>query len=758
MRRGFARLRNVFVVGTMTAGVLVAIGTPASATTGPGYMSVSPMAVLEGSTGDTLAFTYGAGTPGLSAGTVRLAVPNGWTRPQKKRSDSPGYVSASVGTVAVHKTQIIWRNVTLCASCSATITYSDASAPASLGSSVFATRAAAGGKKVTKPLVSSPSVLVGDVPSTPTITSVTPGIGQLTVAFTSATADPSVSGYVVTCGTQSVSTPYVTPVTISGLAALTPVDCSVYAENELGDGPSATPVSGTPELATPGQPLIAAATVGNSQLTVSYAAPPTGGVPILSYTATCGSESTTVDASTLTATVTGLTNGTLYNCTLFATDGGGNGDASGWSGVPGPPTAPTITSIVPQDGQLTIVYDGVSSDDSPSSYTGTCGGQSVTVNGSTTWITIGGLSDGTSYSCTVFATNGAGEGPQSTSDSGTPEPASSAPTSSAGGQLVAISCPTSSECIAVGAGGTEQQTGLIEVSNDGGMTFSDESVPVGSQPLNSVTCTDALDCLAVGGSSVLLTTDGGTTWQSEYAPGPLSSVSCVNTENCVGVGWTSGNNGGSEIMTSDGGMTWQSAIGYGTVGYLPSLTNVACDSSTSICIGVGPDLAMSSDMGQTWQEFGVPGGISGAVSSIACLPSTTTCVMVGPNAEGIFDPNAPAIAFITTDGGETWTNIASSFPPATATIRSISCPTSSTCYASGYVGDIGASTSDGGQTWSSFNDPSNVTPSSGTDFASEDLSCGSASTCVMVGTGSSGPAAAYTTSGAATWNPTATIG
>jgi large repetitive protein len=759
MRPGPRTVRIAFLAGAIVVGFLVAIGTPAAAAAmGPGAMSVSSEVVLEGSTGNTLAFTYTAGSNGFSQGTLNVKVPTGWSPPQIKRTASPGYVSASLGKLTTHMGHIKLTNVTLCASCTATITYSNASAPDMVETSLFAARAAPSGTRP-KPLSSSPSVLVGDLPSAPTITSVTPGFNELGVTFTASMADPSVLEYLVTCGSQSASTPYADLVEITGLVGGTEVECTVYAENELGNGPSSAPVSSTPAIQPPGPPDITSFSVGEGSLTVSYEAPSSGGAPIIGYTASCGSNSTTVSGSTLTATVTGLTDGTLYSCTLVATNTGGNSEGSGWGGIPGPPEVPVITSVLPADGQLTIVYDAVDSNDAPSSYTGACGGQSVTVNGSTTWITIDGLTDGTSYPCSVFATNGAGDGPASTAVSGIPDPLSSSPTSSADGQFAAVSCPTTSECVAVGAGGPSQQTGLVEVSNDGGSTFTDQPVPSGTQDLNSVTCLNGLDCIAVGGSSVLLTSDGGMTWRSEYGQGPLSSVSCLSATNCVAVGWASDGQR-SQVSTSDGGLTWQESTGPEA---LLDLTDVACTAPASTCFAVGGFLGMSTDMGQTWGSFGVESPFVGTPSSVSCAPTTTMCVLVGPNPEGEFDPSVPGIAAITTDAGSLWTNISSNLPAGSSSIDSISCPTADTCYASGYVGSTGAVTDDGGQTWTSFSDPSNVTPGYGIGSATgatfgQALSCPSTTTCVVVGYGSSGPAAAYTTDSAADWSATSSIG
>ncbi len=252
---------------------------------------------------------------------------------------------------------------------------------------------------------------------------------------------------------------------------------------------------------------------------------------------------------------------------------------------------------------------------------------------------------------------------------------------------------------------------------------------------------------------MLLTSDGGTMWQLAYAPGPVSSVACSNPMDCVAVGW--GNQFGfygDVVTTTDGGLSWQRASGNE-----PALADVSCVTST--CIGVGPDLARSTDTGESWQDFGVSGGTQGE-TSVTCLPSTTTCVMVGPNPAAAQNPNLGTDGFLTTDAGQTWTNISSEFPPGSYSIGSISCPTSQICYASGSPGLTGASTEDGGQTWTSFADPSNITsppPITGVD-PGEALSCAGPQTCVLVGAGTSGPAVAYTTDGAANWSSATTIG
>ena len=99
----------------------------------------------------------------------------------------------------------------------------------------------------------------------------------------------------------------------------------------------------------PGAPTNARATAGDAQATVTWQAPrKDGGSAILSYrvVSTPGSLSATVNAPTLTATVTGLTNGTSYTFKVYARNSVGESVASSASnavvpaGSPPPPPPP----------------------------------------------------------------------------------------------------------------------------------------------------------------------------------------------------------------------------------------------------------------------------------------------------------------------------------------------------------------------------------------------------------------------------------
>ena len=96
---------------------------------------------------------------------------------------------------------------------------------------------------------------------------------------------------------------------------------------------------------TAGAPVIGAAAAGDTQAFVFFSAPAsTGGSPIASYTATCrpnpGIGSVTGSSATAPIAVTGLVNGTAYDCSVTANNASGSGAASATASVTPSASAP----------------------------------------------------------------------------------------------------------------------------------------------------------------------------------------------------------------------------------------------------------------------------------------------------------------------------------------------------------------------------------------------------------------------------------
>jgi hypothetical protein len=171
-----------------------------------------------------------------------------------------------------------------------------------------------------------------------------------------------------------------------------------------------------PTVSAPSAPTNVSAVRGDGQATVSWSAAADNGSTITGYTATSspgGKTCTTTGA--LQCTVTGLSNGTSYTFTVTATNGVGPGPASSPSTavVPaGLPGAPTGVSATAGNTSALVSWTAPSSNGSAiTGYTATSspGGKTCSTT-STPQCTVSGLTNGTSYTFTVTASNGVGTG------------------------------------------------------------------------------------------------------------------------------------------------------------------------------------------------------------------------------------------------------------------------------------------------------------------------------------------------------------
>jgi hypothetical protein len=282
------------------------------------------------------------------------------------------------------------------------------------------------------------------VPTAPLSLSRTLGNSEITVSWSApANAGGSaITSYTLQSSTDqsswtNVGTPsaLATTVTATGLTNGTLYYFRVLATNSNGSGPWSNSVSGIP-LAVASAPTSVSGAAGNGQASVTWTAPSSNGGSaitdyVIQFSSNGGTSWTTFADGTgvpnpLSATVTGLTNGTSYVFRVAAVNSAGTGTYSTASSVVVPftvSTAPTSVSGSPGNAQIPVTWTAPSSN----------GGSAIqdyivqfSSNGGTSWTTfsdgtsaslsaiVTGLTNGTSYVFRVAAVNAAGTSAYST--------------------------------------------------------------------------------------------------------------------------------------------------------------------------------------------------------------------------------------------------------------------------------------------------------------------------------------------------------
>ncbi|HUI47921.1 MAG TPA: fibronectin type III domain-containing protein [Acidimicrobiia bacterium] len=184
----------------------------------------------------------------------------------------------------------------------------------------------------------SPAVVPTRVPDPPAAPAAAPGNARLTVSFVAPfDGGSAIVGYGAACVSSNGGLPGAkagvsSPIVVTALSNGKSYTCTVTATNANGTSvpsPASAAVVPSTVPTAPAQPKVA---VGNAQLTVSFAAPSSGGSPITSYTTTCSSTNGGKPASKAgprsPLTVTGVTNGRTYKCAVIARNANGAGRGS----------------------------------------------------------------------------------------------------------------------------------------------------------------------------------------------------------------------------------------------------------------------------------------------------------------------------------------------------------------------------------------------------------------------------------------------
>ncbi len=300
---------------------------------------------------------------------------------------------------------------------------------------------------------------------------------------------------------------------------------------------------------------VSAVAVGTSGATVSFAAPAyTGKSPITSYTVISSPGGIRVTGGSSPISITGLNSQYTYTFTVIARNAEGNSPESELSNVITLVTVPSSPRNVVATrgnvgGQAIISFDAPLSDggDTITSYIVTTSPGNTTTSGSSSPITISGLTNGTSYTFTIVAKNSVGDSESATSNSVIPATVPSAPVIQSivpgNGQVTITMQPCNIVRI---CGGGLPITSYTATSSPGGITTSGSSPLIitgltnGTAYTFSVTATNA-----VGNSAE--TISASVTPVNTSLPSPPIALSGVGGDKAIYVLFTAGANGGSPI-------------------------------------------------------------------------------------------------------------------------------------------------------------------------------------------------------------------
>ncbi|OKP89213.1 fibronectin type III domain-containing protein [Paenibacillus sp. P32E] len=351
--------------------------------------------------------------------------------------------------------------------------------------------------------------------------------------------------------------------------------------------PSDAPTAVTAEVAN-----------GESQATVRFTAPVSnGGSDITGYTVTSSPGGLTASGTGSPITVTGLTYGTTYTFTVVAINGVGSSAASAPSNsvtptastapaaVPDAPTAVTA-EVVNGESQATVRFTApVSNGGSDiTGYTVTSSPGGLTASGTSSPITVTGLTYGTTYTFTVVAINGAGTSAASVPSNSVTPTASTAPAAVPDAPTAVTAEVANGESQAtvrftapVSNGGSHI-TSYTVTSSPGGLTASGTGSPITVTGLKYGT-TYTFTVVAINGagsSTASAPSNSVTPIAPPTAPGAPTGVTAVAGNREAIVTFTEpASNGGSPItgytvVASPGGIA---ATGTGSPIRVTGLTN-----------------------------------------------------------------------------------------------------------------------------------------------------------------------------------------
>lgn len=316
----------------------------------------------------------------------------------------------------------------------------------------------------------------------------------------------------------------------------------------------------------------------------------------------------------------------------------------------------------------------------------------------------------------------------------------------------AVSCPSSTECVAVGSTSGKAPSAVAEVWN--GTSWRAERVPnphgissSGQVALNAVSCPSTSLCIAVGtytanGSELTVSRSFSAVWQNgTWTEHPtaiisgvgldgtdLQGVSCPSLTSCVAVGTYQQGKGSGFLSEQWQGSSW-SLIKTPEAPYQSvSFSDVSCP-EVGTCTAVGADNAqgpaMAAELSNGSWTYQNAAGSNAALNGVSC-PAVDDCVAVGQNYAG------SESALVDVWHGRAWRMEPTSHL-AGVELNEVSCPSPTDCTAVGTHNLTQTVTRGIAELWTggAWTPQRVVDPTSGT--ALNGVSCVEGGTCMAAG-------------------------
>ena len=317
------------------------------------------------------------------------------------------------------------------------------------------------------------------------------GSAQVTFTAPANNGGASIVSYTVTASSGQTCT--ITPAfpnplvcNVSGLTNGTAVTFTVRASNGAYTSDTSTASIAITPARAPDAPTTSATTSnpGEAVVTVTPAAND-GGSTVLSYTVTSspGGFTCLITPPATTCTFTGLTDGVAYTFSTTATNDVGTsvaGTASSSITPRNKPTPPTTITPAAGDGQATVTFSGATPRGAAiTGYTVVASPGGATVSGSTSPITVTGLTNGVAYTFEIVAINIVGTSETSTVSSEV----------------------TPRQVIPVNAIYASQPSGVSAIGSVQTLDFNFEGAPTPTYTYQWQRCTDANTCTNISGAT-----------------------------------------------------------------------------------------------------------------------------------------------------------------------------------------------------------------------------------------------------------------